>query len=45
MLNIKQAEKNILYNADCLEVLRELPEKSVELVMSCWFPFPMTGLA
>ena len=34
MLNIKQAEKNILYNADCLEVLRELPEKSVDLVIA-----------
>lgn len=34
MLNVKQAEKNILYNADCLEVLRELPEKSVGLVIA-----------
>ena len=34
MLNVEQTEKNRLYHADCLEVLRRLPEKSVDLVIA-----------
>lgn len=34
MLNVKQPEKNCIYRADCIEVLRGLPERSVDLVIA-----------
>ena len=34
MLNVKQPEKNCIYRADCIEVLRGLPERSVDLIIA-----------
>ena len=34
MLNVEQLKKNCIYRADCIEVLRVLPERSVDLIIA-----------
>lgn len=31
---MEQIEKNCIYHADCMDMLRQLPEKSVDLVIA-----------
>lgn len=33
-MNSRQPGKNCIYHADCMEVLRGLPEKSVDLIIA-----------